>query len=393
MNYTKTMDSLMENEVTRGFVKGNSALVIKDGEEIYFNAFGYADAEKGTPMKRDTIIRLFSMTKPVTAVAVMIAQERGLIDVNDPVSKYLPEFADMKVLRADGELVTAQRQITIMNLLTMTSGIPYGENWEGCSEVGRRMQVIFDEMLEGLNKGERLTTREVVKRIAANPLAFEPGERWQYGLSADVLAAVIEVVTGQRYGEFLKKEIFDPLQMPDTGFCVPKEKWDRFAMSYECEWPDECRLHADDSSHLMEYYHEDVAYEAGGCGLVTTIDDYAHFALMLVNGGIYKGHRILGSATVKFLATNHLTVEQAYSLDWDTNRGYGYGCLVRVHINQTKSGSQVSLGEFGWDGWTGNYVAIDPERNVVLLYFIQKRGAGTTPVVRKLRAVTYANID
>lgn len=393
MNYTELMDFHMKNEVDRGFVKGNSALVIKDGKELYYNNFGFADAEKGAPMKRDTIIRLFSMTKPVTAVAVMIAQERGLIDVLDPISKYLPEFADMKILKDDGSLVPASRPITIMNLLTMTSGIPYGENWEGCSEVGRRMQVIFDEMLDGLSNGERLTTREVIKRIAANPLAFEPGERWHYGLSADVLGAIVEVASRMRYGDFLKRYIFDPLQMPDTGFYVPKEKWDRFAMSYDPVWPDECKLVAEDGSHLMEYYHEDVAFEAGGCGLVTTIDDYAHFAMMLAQGGIYKGRRILGSATVKFMSTNHLTVEQAYSLDWDTNRGYGYGCLMRVHIDQTKSGSQVPLGEFGWDGWTGNYVAIDPVNNIVLLYFIQKRGAGTTPVVRKLRAVTYANID
>lgn len=391
MNYYETMNGLLRNEVERGFVKGNSALVLKDGEEIYYNNLGYADAEKGIPMKRDTIIRLFSMTKPVTAVAVMIAQERGLIDVLDPVSKYLPEFSNMQVLQADGSLKPAQKQITIMNLLTMTSGIPYGEDWEGCSEVGRRMQVIFDEMLDGLAKGERLSTREVVKRIASNPIAFEPGERWMYGLSADILAAALEVATGMRYGEFLKREIFDPLQMPDTGFYVPAEKADRFAMSYDPL--EECKLIACDSSHLMEYYHEDVGYEAGGCGLVTTIDDYAHFAMMLANGGIYKGRRILGSHTVKFMATNHLTVEQAYSLDWDTNLGYGYGCLMRVHIDQTKSGSQVPLGEFGWDGWTGNYVAIDPVNNLVLLYFIQRRGAGTTPVVRKLRAVTYANID
>lgn len=391
MNYTKTMDSLLENEVKRGFVKGNSALVIKDGEEIYYNNFGDADAEKGSPMKRDTIIRLFSMTKPITAVAALIAQERGLIDLLDPVSMYLPEFANMQVLEADGTLRPAQNPITIMNLLTMTSGIPYGENWEGCSETGRRMQVIFDELLEGLKNGERLTTREVVKKIAANPLSFEPGKSWQYGLSADVLAAVLEVVTGMRYGEFLKKEIFDPLEMPDTGFYVPKEKWDRFAMSYD--WPEECSLVPNDSSHLMEYYHEDVAYEAGGCGLVSTIDDYAHFAMMLANGGVYKGRRILGSATVEFMAKNHLTQEQAWPLCWGTNSGYGYGCLVRVHIDQTKSGSQASLGEFGWDGWTGNYVAIDPKKKVVILYFIQKRGTGTTPVVRKIRAATYANLD
>ena len=405
MNYRSVMDRLMKAEVDEGRVKGNSALVIKDGKEIYYNEFGFADAEKGVPMKRDTIIRLFSMTKPITAVAAMIAQERGYIDLNFPLSHYLPEYADMKVLKEirdeNGEIVSyeevpATRQITLMNLLTMTSGIPYGENWEGCSEIGRRMQSIFDKIIDGINSGERLSTREIVRRIAENPLAFEPGERWMYGLSADIIAAVIEEVTGVRFGEFIKKEIFDPLQMPDTGFFVPREKWDRFAMSYDysgSESDGTYRLTAADSCHLGEYYHEDVAYEAGGCGLVSTIEDYSHFALMLANGGIYKGRRIIGSASVKFLATNHLAPEQAGGLDWESNRGYGYGGLMRVLIDQGKAGSQATLGEFGWDGWTGNYFCVDPEKKLVLLYFIQLRGAGTMNVVRRLRAATYGALD
>lgn len=395
MSFNKVIDRLMKAEVDTGYVKGNSALIIKDGREMYYNEFGFADEQAGKPMKRDTIIRLFSMTKPITAVAALIAQERGYIDLLDTVDKYLPEYADMKVLSADGSLVPAQNKITLMNLLTMTSGIPYGENWEGCSEAGRRMQVIFDEITDGINKGERLTTREVVRKIAECPLAFEPGLRWMYGLSADVMAAVIEVATGVRYGEFLKKEIFDPLQMPDTGFFVPKEKWDRFAMSYDMQWNpyDPYKLTACDDTHLGEYYHEDVAYEAGGCGLVSTLDDYAHFAMMLANGGIYKGHRILSSATVDFLATNHLTNDQKAALDWDSSRGYGYGCLVRVLMDRTRAASQAPVGEFGWDGWTGNYVAIDPVNKLVILYFIQKRGAGTTPVVRKIRAAVYSAID
>ncbi len=403
MNYSKVMDRLLKAEVDEGKAKGDSALVIKDGKEIYYGNFGYADAEKGKPMTRDTIIRLFSMTKPVTAVAAMIAQERGYIDLNDPVSVYLEEYANMTVLtekKGPDGMVTfeekpATKPITLMNLLTMTSGIPYGEEWEGCSEVGRRMQLIFDKLIDEINRGEKIPTREVVRRIAANPISFEPGERWMYGLSADIIAAVIEVATGVRYGDFLKKEIFDPLQMADTGFFVPEEKWDRFAMSYEwTPWGDpNGKLVAADSCHLGEYYHEDVAYEAGGCGLVSTIEDYSHFAMMLANGGIYKGQRIIGSASVKFLATNHLTPEQAWGLDWETNRGYGYGGLMRVLVNQTKAGSQVTPGEFGWDGWTGNYFMVDPKENLVLLYFIQNRGAGTTPIVRKLRAATYGALD
>ncbi len=404
LNLKATLDRLMKEEVDQGRVKGNSALVLRDGEELYYGECGFADAEKKVPMRRDTIIRLYSMTKPVTAVAAMIAQERGLIDLNDPVSVYLPEYKDMKVIKevrdASGAVsykeVPASRPVTLMNLLTMTSGIPYGENWEGCTEAGRRMQVIFDDLIGRLYKGERIPTREVVRRIAANPLGMEPGERWMYGLSADIIACVIEEVTGVRFGDFLRKEIFNPLQMPDTGFFVPKEKWDRFAMSYDAvynEKGEEIGLKAADSSHLAEYYHEDVAYEAGGCGLVSTIEDYSHFAMMLANGGIYKGQRIIGSASVKFLGTNHLTPEQQCSLDWDSNRGYGYGGLMRVLIDQGKAGSQASLGEFGWDGWTGNYFFVDPKEKLVLLYFIQRRGAGTMPVARKMRAAIYGALD
>ena len=401
----ETLDRLMKAEVDEGRVVGNSALLIKDGKELYYNQFGYADRENSVPMRRDTIIRLYSMTKPVTAVAVMIAQERGYIDLLDPVSKYLPEYGNLKVLKQfakeDGSVSYSEEPITkplrLMNLLTMTSGIPYGENWEGCSESGRRMQLIFDEITHDISSGKMISTREVVRRIATNPLAFEPGERWMYGLSADIIACVIEEATGVRYGEFLKKEIFDPLQMPDTGFYVPKEKWDRFAMSYDYfEKPDEkgvFELIAADGCHLGEYYHEGVEYEAGGCGLVSTIDDYAHFAMMLANGGIYKGRRIIGSASVRFLATNHLTPAQQVSFDWEYNSGYGYGGLMRVMVDQGKAGSQGSLGEFGWDGWTGNYFFVDPKENMVMLYFIQRRGAGTLVVVRKMRAAIYGSLD
>lgn len=389
MNYYKTMDRLMKNEIETEYVRGNSALVLHDGEEIYFNAFGYADYEKKIPMKRDTIIRLYSMTKPITAVALMIVQERGLVDLLDPVSKYLPEFSDMKIIQ-DGKLRPASKRITLMNLLTMTSGIPYGENWEGCSEAGREMQKLFDEMLAGLRTGEKLSTREIIKKIATVPIAFEPGERWMYGLSADIIAAVIEVVTGERYSEFLKREIFVPLQMCDTGFYVPEEKLSRFSMNYD--WRGEEGLVPCDDSYLMEYYKEDVAYEAGGCGLVSTIDDYSRFAMMLMNGGTYKGKKIIGSASVDFLTTNHLTSGQTNSLEWDSNMGYGYGGLMRVLVSPTRAGIQAPIGEFGWDGWTGNYVSIDKENRLIIIYFMQRRGADNIHIIRKLKAAAYGAI-
>ena len=388
----------MEEDVEAGVLKGSSVLVIKDGTEQCYEQAGFADAEAGKPFARDTIIRLFSMTKPITATAVMICVDRGLVDLSEPVSRYLPEFAEMQVLEEDGTLRPARTVMKVSDLMNMTSGMPYGENWEGCSAAGRKMQELLDRMIDGLNRGERLTTREVVREIAKMPLVFDPGERWMYGLSADVLAAIVEVVTGERYGAFLKREIFDRLQMPDTGFYVPADKRDRFARSYEHPWkadgPDWSEIYLAEDSHLMEWYGEDVAYEAGGCGLVSTIDDYSHFAQMLVNDGIYKGQRILRSATARAMRQNRLAPEQSSGLDWGANRGYGYGNLMRVLMDQGKAGTSASLGEFGWDGWTGNYVSMDPENRLVILYFTQLRGAGGSLLtIRKTRQIVYGAID
>ena len=391
MNYKREMDRALLEEIEHNQTHLSSALVIHRGKEVYYNHFGYADAEKKIPMQRDTIIRLYSMSKPITAAAVMLLIERGQLDFIDPISKYLPEYAHMTVLDNNGN-ETAAGPITVMNLLTMTSGIPYGENWEGCSLAGRKMQDLFDELLDGLNKGERLSTREVVRKIAQVPLCCNPGERWVYGLSADLLGAIVEVVTGERYSAFLQREIFDKLNMPDTGFCVPKEKRDRFAMDYE--WKEGTQeLVACDESHLLEYYGEDIAFESGGAGMVSTIDDYSHFARMLAGRGVFGGKRILSSRSVDFMRENHLTQGQMAALDWESNRGYGYGCLMRVLCNRTKAGTLAPLGEFGWDGWTGNYVCMDAENDLVMIYFMQRRGAWGISAIRKMRALTYASLD
>lgn len=389
--YKGHIDRLLARQVESGRVKGASALIIHNGEEMYFGCNGMADADKNMPMKRDTIIRLFSMSKPITAAAAMIAQERGLIDLLDPVYKYLPEYKNLTVMDEDGTVKEAVNTMTLMHLITMTSGIVYGENWEGCSQAGKKMDEEFNKLLKRHGEGERLSTREVAKFIASVPLAFEPGREWKYGFSADVLGAVIEVASGLRYSDFLKKYIFEPLGMVDTGFFVPDDKRDRFAMSYQWDY-ENGPLYACDESHLLEYYYEDVAFESGGAGMVSTLDDYAKFAQMLCNGGIFNGKRILGDATVEFMKSNHLTREQSGALDWDSNSGYGYGCLMRSLINPAKAGMQIPLAEFGWDGWTGNYMSIDQDNRLVTLYFIQRRGAGSEPVIRMIKSATYAVI-
>lgn len=383
-DYKQTMDALIQKEVNEGRVNGASALVIKGDREIYYCDYGYADKENAIPMKRDTIIRLFSMTKPITAAAVMILAERGALDVRDAVAAYLPSFQNQKVWTRKG-LVPVERELTIWDLLNMTSGIPY-PNEE--SEPGRQMGAVLQRLISRREKGERVDTLEYANAIAAVPLCFQPGDRWMYGFSADILGAIVEVVSGRKYSEFLKKELFEPLDMKDTAFFVPSEKRARFAQIYE--WSqEESRLKPFFKSHLGEYYGEDVAFESGGAGLVSTLEDYSHFASMLLHKGKYHGKQILGRNTVEFMTTNHLSEYQRRTCDWDSVKGYGYNCLMRILLDRGAAGTNAPLGEFGWDGWTGNYVTISPQEDMIFLYFMQRCGAGTTSLVRKLRMATF----
>lgn len=382
-DYKTTMDRLVLQEVAAGRVKGASALVLHGGRETYFGAFGEADAERGIPMRRDTIIRLYSMTKPVTAAAVMLLAERGELDLWDPVSKYLPCFRGQKVWRGGAE-VPAQRGNTVYDLLNMTSGITYPDE---AHEPGRRMKAMVEELVRRRRAGERVDTQEYVRGIASVPLCFQPGERWMYGFSADVLGGIIEAVSGVTFGEFLKKEIFEPLEMNDTGFFVPRQHQDRLAQYYDMREDGSFAPHTD--SHLGEYFGEDVAFESGGAGLVSTLDDYSHFASMMIHGGVYQGKHILGRKTVEFMGRNRLSEKQRESLDWDSTKGYGYGCLMRVLTDQGAAGTTASHGEYGWDGWTGNYVAMNPYEDLIILYFVQQCGADVLPTVRKLRMAVY----
>ncbi len=385
-DYQKTMDRLIEREVSSGRVKGASALVLHKGEELYHNVFGFADAERKIPMQRDTIIRLYSMSKPVTAAAVMILMERGDLDLWDAVSDYLPAFRDMTVWDENKQCeVPADRQIKVWDLLNMTSGITYPDP---LCEPGRRMDRVVRELVERRERGEVVDTQEYMRRIASVPLCFQPGERWMYGFSADVLGAVVEAASGRKFSRFLQDELFEPLEMKDTGFYVPADRLQRFAQYYDMTPEGELKVHQ--GSHLGEYFGEDVAFESGGAGLVSTLDDYSHFASMLVHKGIYKGKKILGRKTVEFMAQNRLNEKQREYLVWDSVKGYGYGCLMRVLMDQGEAVFNGSLGEFGWDGWTGNYVSMDFSEDLVFLYFIQRCDAGTTPTVRKLKTATYS---
>ena len=391
-NYQQAINTIMQQEVDAGRIAGAGYLLIQGGRERYFTVCGYADREKRMPIRRDTIFRLFSMTKPITAAAVMLLVERGELDLRDTVSRYIPAFRNQTVWNPEGEPCPVERETTVYDLLNMTSGIPYPENWEGCSPSGLLMDELFRKLKKDQADGQRLTTGEWINRIAEIPLAFQPGERWMYGLSADVLGAVVEVVTGKRYGDFLREEIFAPLEMTDTGFFVPENKLERFAQNYIWnEEKKELEIYAD--CNLGEYYGPDVSFESGGAGLVSTMEDYSHFARMLLQGGVYNGIRILGEKTVQFMHRDRLSPQQKGALNWDSNLGCGYGCLMRVLTDQGEAGTIGSPGEYGWDGWTGNYVTIDPEDDMIMLYFIQRGGYSSSSALRRLRNVTYGALE
>ncbi|WP_066715879.1 serine hydrolase domain-containing protein [Clostridium sp. Marseille-P299] len=379
---------IVNSEIQAGNIAGASICIIKDDKEIYYNDFGYADMEKKIPMKRDTIIRLYSMTKPVTAAAAMLLFERGIIDLYEPVSNYLPSFKKQMVSVND-TLVPVEREVTIRDLLNMTSGIVYpGDN----TVAERSMGAVFESYISNASKGQYRTTYEYCNRMGECPLAFQPGEQWLYGASADVLGAVIEVASGKKFGEFLKEELFDPLGMVDTDFYVPADKVNRFAQNYIFDEKQKKLVPYEGDNLALTDFTKKPAFEAGGAGLVSTINDYSKFALMLLNEGMYKGKRILGKKTVRFMRTPQLTDAQQKSFNWDSIRGYSYGNLMRILTDKAKAATNASTYEYGWDGWTGNYFTIDPEEKLIFLYFIQRCNSGTTEATRKLRAITYGMI-
>ncbi|WP_284242059.1 serine hydrolase domain-containing protein [Paenibacillus glycanilyticus] len=374
--------SVVNNEVA-----GANFMVIKNGEEVFYHEDGLADRESGRRISRDTIFRLYSMTKPVTATAVMILVERGEIDLFDSVSQYLPGFKNQKFER-DGELVPVEREMNIHDLLDMTCGLVYG----GSHAAGQATEALFREIGARLLGDEPLGTVDAMNRLGEGPLAFQPGTSWAYGTSADVLGAVVEVVSGMRFGEFLQKEMFGPLGMLDTGFWLPEEKRARLVNSYATE-TDGMSLFTGNHLGIIHQMDRNPAFESGGAGLVSTIDDAAKFTTMLLNKGSLNGVQILRPRTVEYLTSGTLNARQQLAFEnWHTLAGHSYGNLMRVMVDTTTAGILASPGEYGWDGWLGVYFANFPAEDLTILVMIQKKDAGTIPLTRKLRNIVLSTL-
>ncbi|SFS00774.1 serine hydrolase domain-containing protein [Anaeromicropila populeti] len=378
------LNNLFQKELDEKRVLGASIQIEHKGKTAFHNIYG-SD-------KEDTIYKIFSMTKPITATAIMILAERGLIDLQEPADKYIPGLKNMKVSTKEG-LVDAKTRITIQHLLNMTSGIAYP--WEeGVPEKG--MLDIQQDLLKRMEKGEKIDIVKICNCFAEAPLDFEPGTSWKYGASADFLGAIVQIITGMRYGDFLKQEIFEPLRMVDTDFKVAEEKRPRLAKVYS---------RADEEGHLVEapadepkilrllQPEENPDIEAGGAGLYSTLEDYIHFVRMLVGKGTFEGRQILGRKTVEYMGKNQLTPEQLKTVYFESIYGYGYGNLMRVMLDTSVAASNGSVGEYGWDGLAGTYFFVDPKEELVMVYMQQILQGGDVSLRRKMRQIIYGALS
>ena len=390
---------LMDKVIGEKRIAGANILLIKDGVEEFFGSFGKADIERNIPMQRDSVFRMFSMSKPVTAAAVMILVERGIIDLKDPVEWYLPGFADPKVAVPDEpaengdargkayHLEPASRSVTIGDLMTMTSGVCY-------PGIESPAHIAVDKCLGEWEKKLRTYsfpgTVDFANALGKCPLAFNPGEQWMYGFSADILGAVAEVASGRRYGDFLRDEIFVPLGMMSTSFDMLPGMKERLTQVYEND-PENGGIRPFGGMNLgLGDFPEHAIFESGGAGLLSTIDDYAKFAMMLANEGCLGDVRILSPNAVRYMHTNALPDDiKKRDMNWGSTEGHGYNCLMRILEDTTVQGTTAPKGEFGWDGWLGTYFVVEPVSKSVILYLIQKTNVGFDDITRKVRAIAY----
>ena len=385
MDYSRLnrLGELLEESVRSGQIAGGNLCVLHRGEEVYYAEAGYADIANQRKMKRDSIFRLYSMTKPITSAAVMLLMERGVIDLLDPVSKYIPTFAGIRVATSEGD-VAANRPVTVKDCLSMTSGLTYNCDPDPAS---RDAALVYDELDRRLYSDNPMTTMEMASKMGQGRLAFQPGEGWRYGTSADILGAVVEAASGVRFGEFLKREFFEPLHMKDTGFGLDASKRDRLTKVYEVTGDGLAEYHG---NHLgiCNHMDADIQFESGGAGLVSTIADYRHFAQMLINGGTYQGRIYLSPSTVAYMTGCRLYPhQQAMMAGWESLAGYSYSNLMRVLTEPSLAVINGSQGEYGWDGWLGPYFANMPEVDTTFLLMVQLKDSGTFTLTRKLRNV------
>jgi len=337
-------DSMMQALVDEGKLPCISTMILKEGELVHRRTIGLANIEENRALEEETIFRIYSMSKPITAAALMILYDDGKFQLDDPVAGYIPEFQETKVW-VDGEAVAQEEAFTIRHLLTHTAGFCYG--WD-VSHVDSLYAQASPAGLWGLE-----TLEEAVKLLAGIPLKNQPGTKFEYSVSIDVAGYLVEVLSGMPFDEFLQTKLFDPLGMKDTGFDVPLEDQDRLAMIYT---KNKESGELTPMEELTNGVKRKVTLFSGGGGLVSTLSDYGRFGQMLLNGGELDGVRILEESTVKMIMSEQMPSHITYQ------EGFRYG--LGGHVNQT-------TGEYGWSGMASTDFIADPKNNMVLLSFTQ----------------------
>lgn len=361
------LDSAMIDLVESGMVAGASALIFEDGEEVYFKVSGFADREAQKPMERNTLAIIYSMTKPITGVALMTLYEQGAFQLDDPLEKYAPEFANMQVF-AGVDSVTGEvkleplvRPITIRDITRHTAGFPTNPNQPG-----------LGELLKAADAGNPNNTLvQMAEKMGKTPLMFQPGTQWAYGPSVDVQAFLVERLSGKPYGEYVREKVLDPLGMNETRYFVPEGDRDRMSAMYRRSEDGALSQVPDSVAHAFNT--KQWAMTPGGYGLTSTLDDYMKFAQMLVNEGTYKGVTILQPETIKLMATNQLddSVTERMFLPSKGNVGFGIDFAVRVAPTSSPEENMGMIGEYFWDGAASTLFWVDPQNKLTAVLFVQ----------------------
>jgi CubicO group peptidase (beta-lactamase class C family) len=386
-------DHLIRRYIEPQKIAGCQTLVARHGEVAYFSSLGSMDLERGKPVTEDTIWRLYSMTKPVTGVALMTLYEHGYFQLDDPIHRFIPEWRNLRVeeKQPDGstQLVRPQRPMSVRDALMHTTGLGWGVD-------GPLVMERFLEAMAVVRGGPTGTLQTMIEHLADRPLVFHPGTHWFYGLSTDVCGHLVEVISGQRFDDYLHTTIFEPLQMHDTGFSVPDSKLDRFAASYGRRGNKTLKL-LDDPERSV--YRKQPTFLSGGGGLVSTTEDYLRFTQMLLNGGELDGVRILGRKTIELMTLNHLPGGgelRQFALPGGYGEtgfdGVGFGLTMAVGLGPVETQAIGSKGDYYWGGAASTIFWIDPAEDLIVIFMTQLLPSGTFNFRGQLKSIVYPAI-
>lgn len=391
-------EHLNRHYVEPGKIAGCQTLVARGGEIAYCRELGRSDRERDKPLASDTLFRIYSMTKPITSVALMMLYERGYFGLNDAVTRVLPEWRDQRVwVSGEGENMRTEplkRQVTFRHLLSHTGGLTYGNVLAtlGAPDEVHPVDQIYQKLR--IRRSREETLAQFVEKLAQVPLRYQPGERWMYSLSTDVCGALIERLTRTPLDQFFEENIFEPLKMVDTSFSVPDSKLDRFAANYR-RGPDKKLELADDP--LTSAYRTHPKFLSGGGGLVSTIADYYRFCEMLRRGGELDGARLIAPRTLKLMHANHLPGNQDLTqlaignFSETSNEGVGFGLGFASTFDAAKAGS-VSSGEYYWGGAASTIFWVDPDADLIVIFMTQLMPSATFDFRGQLKSLVYASL-